>query len=175
MDQRRDEGAAVLRSDLEASGLEVLTRERVDNDVARRESLRRAVRRAAAFLIAIGKTGLSAQQSEELLFVERARSVQGGSRVTICIVLLPGAQPETLPRLLLPYGVIDLRAGGKLQLKFQHQRRTSVYGQCLYCRRKSILCTYRACLCSKWRECYVLHLCECFFIFLYFVFIFPIF
>ena len=107
-----DEAVADLRSALQDSGLEALARGGGDDEVARQENLKRSVRRASAFLIVIGESGLTSLQREELLYVERVRSVSGGSRIPIWNVLLPGAQPETLPRLLLPYGVLDLRDGG---------------------------------------------------------------
>ncbi len=71
---------------------------------------RYAKARAAVFLLAIGAEGLTASQSTDLALAERRRIGP------IYIVLLPGSQPETLPRLLLPYGAIDLRAGGGLKL-----------------------------------------------------------
>ncbi len=93
-----DSSAAGVRGELESSGYEILTRERLDKT------------RGATFLVAIGAAGLTGAQSAELAIAERTRSGP------IYTVLLPGAEPETLPRLLLPYGAIDLRSGGPLVL-----------------------------------------------------------
>jgi hypothetical protein len=94
----RDLKAEGLRAELGNSGFDVLSRERFEKA------------RAAVFLIPIDAAGLTSRQSAELALAERVRNGP------IYTVLLPGAHPETLPRLLLPYGVIDLRSGGKLAL-----------------------------------------------------------
>jgi cellulose biosynthesis protein BcsQ len=93
-----DSSAAGLQVELERSGYEILTRERYEKA------------RVAIFLTAIGSAGLTPSQSADLALAERTRN---GSIYT---VLLPRAEPETLPRLLLPYGVIDLRSGGAFAL-----------------------------------------------------------
>ena len=95
---RTESGAADLRAEIERAGFELLTRARFESA------------KAAVFLTVIDEAGLTAQQSVDLTIAERRRIGP------IFTVLLTGAQPDDLPRMLLPYGVIDLRKGGAFAL-----------------------------------------------------------
>jgi cellulose biosynthesis protein BcsQ len=110
-----DDDPTEIETWLKGHDLELIPSLRARSDEILFGYLQKTLKRAKAILLAVGPAGVSIQQRRELLYIESLRQAERGIDFSVVTVLLPNAQPETLPRFLLPYQVFDFRANSTSQ------------------------------------------------------------